>query len=143
MKRKKCNPEAGFCIFQSGEENNSGLFLLPNCAKSVNETDFLEMIGRLRINPVIGEKIAISLDLTYLDDEEIEGNLCMANIEEVLPEFREICTNKDIRNYVSSILRTSDFEKIKNYGTTRIKIPFPENSKTFWTFVEEDRQRYN
>lgn len=143
MKRKKCYPESGFFIFQSGEENNSGLFLLPNYAKSGYATGFLEMIGRLRINPVIGEKIAVGIGLTYLDEEEIAGNLCMAHIEEVLPEFREICTNKDIRSYVSSILRTSDFEKIKNSGITKIKISFPENSKTFWTLVEEDRQSHN
>ncbi len=143
MNRKECNTESGFFIFQSGEENNSGLFLLPKCAKLNYTVAFLEVIVRLRINPEIGEKIAVGLGLTYLDKEKGGGNLCMANNEEVLPEFREICTDKDLRSYVSSILRSSDFEKIKNYGTTKIKIPFPDNSKTFWALVEEDRQKYN
>ena len=141
MKRNEAKKESDFFIFQVEEENNSGLFLLTEFEKLNHTAAILELIDRLKINPEIGEKIAFGLGLTYLEKKERGDNLCMANSEEVLPEFREICTDKDLRSYVSSILRSSDFEKIKTNALIKIKIPFPDNSKSFWALVEEDRQK--
>tara|TARA_B100000408_G_scaffold111340_1_gene88217 strand:+ start:44 stop:469 length:426 start_codon:yes stop_codon:yes gene_type:complete len=140
MKRNEAKMEPDFFIFQVERENNSGLFLLSEFEKLRHTLDILNLIDRLKINPEIGEKIALRLGLTFLEMEERGDNLCMANSKEVLPEFREICTDKDLRSYVFSILRSSDFEKIKTNALIKIKIPFPDNSKSFWALVEEYRQ---
>jgi predicted helicase len=65
--------------------------------------------GEFRIpnlNLEIVNKIAKQLGLTFVPEKELEGNVCMANNDEVRPEFRQTLAPIDVLDYIYAVLHS-------------------------------------
>ena len=91
------------------------------------------------INQEVISKFEKNLQLTFIDTFGEEGNLCLANNEEVTPAFRTIFTRKDLLLYVAGKLQSISAGKNSTPGTAPLYIPFPKNSDIFWRMVEAGR----
>lgn len=90
------------------------------------------------LNVEIINQIAKQLGLTFVAENEPEGNVCMANNPEVRPEFRETFAPIDILDYIYAVLHSPTYrEKYKEFLKIDFpKIPYPKDTKTFWELVE-------
>ncbi|UMB59525.1 hypothetical protein MHL31_10585 [Lutibacter sp. A80] len=70
------------------------------------------------------------LGLTYLENTDLQGNLCFVNNSEVLSEFKTVFTKKDIIRYVISSLNKTIFDSEKD------EIQLPINAHNFWEKVK-------
>ena len=103
---------------------------------ALNEpTEVLKRIPNL--NPEIVDKIAKKLGLAFVPEKEPEGNVCMANSDEVRPEYKQNFAPIDILDYIYAVLHSPTYrEKYKEFLKIDFpKIPFPKDSKTFWDLV--------
>jgi predicted helicase len=96
--------------------------------------------GEFRIpnlNLEIVNKIAKQLGLAFVAEKELEGNVCMANNDEIRPEFRQTLAPIDILDYIYAVLHSPTYrEKYKEFLKIDFpKIPYPKDSKTFWDLV--------
>lgn len=62
----------------------------------------------------------------------------MAESSEVIPQFREICTGRDLLNYVIAIINSDEnLEELKDReNINSIRIAFPKDTIEFWEQVE-------
>ena len=136
MNNDKSKTESQFRLFHHNQ-SEPGLFLLTSTAAVLlDRKSFYNYIDVLQINMKMAEKIAKRLNLTYLVDTENTGNLCMANTEEVLTEFRDICRAQDLRRYVIAMIRSSEgCEQFNRLALIDTKIAFPESIQKFWEVV--------
>ncbi|MEO8821005.1 MAG: type ISP restriction/modification enzyme [Ginsengibacter sp.] len=65
------------------------------------------------ISPEIIGQISKALELSFINDEEMErtGEVCFANSPEVRPEFRLTFTSKDAIDYLYAVLYSAEFHK--------------------------------
>ncbi|UQD55975.1 type ISP restriction/modification enzyme [Flavobacterium sp. K5-23] len=98
-----------------------------------------EIAARIpNLNPEIVNKIAKKLGLAFVAEKEVYGNVCMANNDEVIPDFRDNFAPIDILDYIYAVLHSPTYrEKYKEFLKIDFpKIPFPKDTKTFWELVE-------
>ena len=90
------------------------------------------------LNLEIVTQIAKQLGLTFVPEKEPEGNVCMANSDEVRPEFRQNFAPIDILDYIYAVLHSPTYrEKYKEFLKIDFpKIPYPKDFKTFWELVK-------
>lgn len=89
------------------------------------------------LNERIVQKIEANLGLTFLDDKEIQNNVCFANRNEVRWEFKEIFTQKDLLNYNYALLFSSDYRE-KNIKFLKVSIEsvvLSARKEEFWKLV--------
>jgi|SRR6185437_12112986 len=83
------------------------------------------------INPEILKQISEKLQLSFINDEEMQrlGEVCFANSPEVRPEFRLTFTSKDVLDYLYAILYSTEFQKEfeKHLKTDLKSIPAPSD----------------
>ena len=98
--------------------------------------------GIPNVNPEIVSKIATQLGLTFVPEKEPEGNVCMANNDEVRTEYKQTFAPIDILDYIYAVLHSSNYrEKYKEFLKIDFpKIPYPKDSKTFWDLVALGKQ---
>lgn len=89
------------------------------------------------LNPEIVNQIAKKLGLTFVAEKEKEGNVCMANSDEVRPEYKQTFAPIDLLDYIYAVLHSPTYrEKYKEFLKIDFpKIPYPKDSKTFWELV--------
>jgi predicted helicase len=89
------------------------------------------------LNLEIVTQIAKQLGLAFVAEKEPEGNVCMANNDEVRPEFKQTFAPIDILDYIYAVLHSPAYrEKYKEFLKIDFpKIPYPKDSKTFWDLV--------
>jgi predicted helicase len=89
------------------------------------------------LNQEIVNKIAKQLGLSFVPEKEPVGNVCMANSNEVLPEYRRKFAPIDILDYIYAVLHSPTYrEKYKEFLKIDFpKIPYPRDSKIFWELV--------
>ena len=89
------------------------------------------------LNTEIVTKIAKQLGLAFVPEKELEGNVCMANNDEIRPEFRQTLAPIDVLDYIYAVLHSPTYrEKYKEFLKIDFpKIPYPKDSKTFWELV--------
>ncbi|MFH6959547.1 type ISP restriction/modification enzyme [Flavobacterium aquidurense] len=89
------------------------------------------------LNPEIVAKIAKQLGLSFVPEKEAEGTVCMANNDEVRPEFRQNFAPIDILDYIYAVLHSPTYrEKYKEFLKIDFpRVPYPKDSKTFWELV--------
>jgi predicted helicase len=75
--------------------------------------------------------------LAFVPEKELEGNVCMANNDEIRPEFRQTLAPIDVLDYIYAVLHSPTYrEKYKEFLKIDFpKIPYPKDSKTFWELV--------
>jgi predicted helicase len=74
------------------------------------------------LNMEIVNQIAVNLGLTFVPEKEPEGNVCMANNNEVRDDFKTTFAPIDILDYIYAVLHSPTYrEKYKEF----LKIDFP------------------
>jgi predicted helicase len=123
-------------MYRRGGPSSFPLYLYPKENGQLSTGETQERIPNL--NPEIVAKIAMQLGLTFAPEKEPEGNVCMANNDEVRPEFRQHFAPIDILDYIYAVLHSPSYrEKYKEFLKIDFpKIPYPKDSKTFWELVE-------
>ncbi|HPE77976.1 MAG TPA: hypothetical protein PLC80_17915 [Draconibacterium sp.] len=90
------------------------------------------------INPEIVKQLAEKLNLTYVPERELEGNVCFINNPEVRPDFRVSFSSIDIQNYIYAVLLSpANCNKYSEFLETGFpRLPNPRDAVTFWQLVE-------
>ncbi len=118
-----------------GAESIAPLYLYPETNGQLSTEQTATRIPNL--NPEIVNKIAKQLGLAFVPEKELEGNVCMANNDEIRPEFRQTLAPIDMLDYIYAVLHSPTYrEKYKEFLKIDFpKIPYPKDSKTFWELV--------
>ncbi len=126
---------------------NQEFLISQNLFKQITETKYIyqsDFIDRNDIEKLINlDKSTINgivqkLGLTFIL-ENANGNLCFAtNNDELQDAFKQVFTASDLLDYIYAVLHSPTY--IKQYKELQkedfIKIPYPEDTDTFWQFVE-------
>ena len=81
----------------------------------------------------LAEKISEKLGLTFINEEESSGNVCLANSDELRPEFKETFTLSDMLYYELAILNPLNIED-KNKSLLALDL-VPKDRNSFWDLV--------
>jgi predicted helicase len=89
------------------------------------------------LEPEALRRVEEKLKLTYVTENSVEGNVCMANSSEVRDAYKDVFNSKDLQNYLyavlnSSLSRTKYRSALKAYI---FQIPFPSDQEQFWKLV--------
>lgn len=97
--------------------------------------------NNLNLSSEVISNIARSLGLSFITEQEEEGNVCMANNEEVRDDFRLTFTPIDIVDYVYAVLNSPGFIAKCGHSVEleTLRIPYP-TSENFWELVREGRE---
>ncbi|WP_144962440.1 type ISP restriction/modification enzyme [Gillisia sp. Hel_I_86] len=121
---------------QFGAGNVFPLYLYPEINKQQNLPEHTERTPNLK-KEIVGQ-IAENLGLTFIAKKEVEGNVCMANNEDVRPDFRQTFAPIDILDYIYAVLHSHAYrEKYKEslkIGFPRV--PYPKNTDSFWKLIK-------
>ena len=92
------------------------------------------------LNPKLITKIEEILQLSFIDKEETEGNLCMAQSEEIRPDFRESFTLKDLLNYILGFSHSEEHQqKLPLFPEKGVfAVPLPQDSEEFWKMTAKE-----
>ncbi len=128
-----------------GEVNNNGfsvprLFLqLYDSTNGNKNADDLAAKVIAAIDPVVIQKIAADLGLSFVRIKEKEGEVCFMNSEEVRPEFRLSFAPVDLYRYICAVLQDPLYktytEKMPQAGL--LHIPYPKDAVDFWEMVKK------
>ena len=83
-------------------------------------------------------QIALKLKLTFITEEEPEGNVCMANNREVRPEYKNTFAPVDLLDYIYAVLHSPAYrEKYKEFLKIDFpRVPYPTDQVKFWQLVQ-------
>jgi len=76
-------------------------------------------------------EVAKRLDLTYLENEGKEDNLCFANNEQLRPAFKIFFSKTDVVDYIKRKLQEKDFD------ISIEEVSFPESADDFWQLAKQ------
>lgn len=90
------------------------------------------------LNPLIIKQISESLGLTFTNEKENESNVCLANSDEVRPEFKQSFAPIDLLDYIYAVLHSPSYrEKYKEFLKIDFpRVPMPSDQNTFWNLVQ-------
>ena len=89
------------------------------------------------LDAAIVQRIAANLGLQFVPEKEMAGNVCMANSEEVRPEYRPTFAPIDILDYIYAVLHSPTYrETYKEFLKIDFpRVPYPKDAATFWSLV--------
>lgn len=110
------------------------LYLYPKTSQQQTTNNKPERTPNFNIE-IISE-IEKSLGLSFVPEREI-GNVCMANNEEVRPEFRTEFAPIDVLDYIYAVLHSPAYrEKYKEFLKIDFpRVPYPTSAEKFWDLV--------
>jgi len=90
------------------------------------------------LDPEIIQQIEKALGLTFVHEKEAEGNVCMANSDEVRDDFKTTFAPIDLLDYIYAVLHSPEYrEKYKEFLKIDFpRVPYPQDSEVFWKLVE-------
>lgn len=107
-----------------------------------NADDFVAKVIAA-IDPMVIQKIAADLGLSFVKVKEKESEVCFMNSEEVRPEFRLSFAPVDLYHYICAVLQDPLYktytEKMPEAQT--LHIPYPKDAVGFWGMVKKGGQR--
>lgn len=111
------------------------LYLYPETSEQ--QTTNQEPQRKPNLNMEIVAEIEKSLGLSFVPEQE-EGNVCMANNEEVRPEFRSVFAPIDLLDYIYAVLHSPAYrEKYKEFLKIDFpRVPYPKDADKFWELVK-------
>lgn len=123
-------------MYRRGGPSSFPLYLYPETNGQLSTEQTAARTPNL--NSEIVAKIAKQLGLAFVSEKEPQGNVCMANNDEVRPEFKQNFAPLDILDYIYAVLHSPSYrEKYKEFLKIDFpKIPYPKDVKTFWELVE-------
>lgn len=121
-------------MFRRGGPSVFPLYLYP----PVSSQTTIDQIKRTpNLNLGIVQEIATLLGLSFVPEKETEGNVCMADSEEVRPEYRQTFAPIDILDYIYAVLHSPTYrETYKEFLKIDFpRVPYPKDAQTFWALV--------
>lgn len=90
------------------------------------------------LNTEILSKIEESMQLSFVPEKEVGGNVCMANSEEVRDDFKTSFAPIDLLDYIYAVLHSPEYrEKYKEFLKIDFpRVPYPQDSEKFWQLVQ-------
>ncbi|RTZ09849.1 DNA methyltransferase [Flavobacterium sp. GSP27] len=90
------------------------------------------------LNPDIVKQIANGLGMTFINEKEIESNVCFANSYEVRPEFKQSFAPIDLLDYIYAVLHSPTYrENYKEFLKIDFpRVPVPPDHLEFWKLVK-------
>ena len=127
-------------MFRRGGVNLFPLYLYPETNGQLSTGGTQERTPNL--NQEIVTQIAKQLGLAFVPEKEPEGNVCMANNDEVRAEYKQTFAPIDILDYIYAVLHSPTYrEKYKEFLKIDFpKIPYPKDATTFWSLVALGKQ---
>lgn len=88
--------------------------------------------------PQLVEDLSRHLELTFIPEKLSGRNVCLANAEEVRPEYRTTFSSSDLLNYFYAVLHSPAYrEKYKEFQKVDLsRMPYPKVVVAFWRLVE-------
>ncbi len=113
------------------------LYLYPETSEQ-QTTDSEQLTRTPNLNPEILSKIEESLQLNFVPEKEVGGNVCMANSEEVRDDFKISFAPIDLLDYIYAVLHSPEYrEKYKEFLKIDFpRVPYPQDSENFWQLVK-------
>lgn len=120
-------------LYQETEEEISEKLKESTCEQTVLNT--LEKGNGLE--PETIRKLEEELRLTFVAENRVEGNVCMANSPEIRDEYKDVFDNKDLLDYIFAVLHSTRYRaKYRgSFSTDYFQIPCPDDQKVFWKLV--------
>ena len=89
------------------------------------------------LNPAIVQEIATQLGLSFVPEKETGGNVCMADSEEVRPEYRQTFAPIDLLDYIYAVLHSPSYrETYREFLKIDFpRVPYPKDAAAFWALV--------
>ena len=89
------------------------------------------------IDPVVIQRIATNLGLSFVPEKEKESEVCFINSEDVRPEFKLSFAPVDLFDYILAVLHHSYNARHKPLPETdHLTIPYPKDAVGFWELVK-------
>ncbi len=110
------------------------LYLYP---ETIAQTTIDQIERTPNLNPAIVQEIATRLGLSFVPEKETGGNVCLADSEEVRPEYRQTFAPIDILDYIYAVLHSPTYrETYKEFLKIDFpRVPYPKDAQTFWALV--------
>lgn len=88
--------------------------------------------------PQAVEYITRHLELIFVPKNVSGGNVCLANAEEVRPEYRTTFSSGDLLNYFYAVLHLPEYRgRYKEFLKAEFSgIPYPKETVAFWRLAE-------
>jgi predicted helicase len=110
--------------------------------KQILLNHFLETTNNLSILKEMAQKVIDTLALTFIIENEVQGNVCFANSSELRTEYRETFRSVDLQNYIYATLHSMEYQETQQELSKRDlpPIPIPKDRTEFWKLVELGRE---
>lgn len=90
------------------------------------------------LNPEIVKQIAEKVDLGFVPEKEVEGNVCFISSPEVRDDYKTTFAPIDVLDYIYAVLHSPTYrEKYKEFLKIDFpRVPYPKDADTFWKLVK-------
>ncbi|SMD45994.1 hypothetical protein SAMN00777080_4668 [Aquiflexum balticum DSM 16537] len=122
-------------MFRRGGPNIFPLYLYP---ESSNQLEIGNSPSRKpNLNMEIVQEIANGLEIGFVPEKTEEGNVCLAESEDVRPEYRQHFAPVDLLDYIYAVLHSPSYrEKYKEFLKIDFpRVPYPKDTEVFWKLV--------
>lgn len=111
-------------------------FLIPKKNLEEKSGQLIEKIPVSELKPKVINEFEKRLGLSYAEDPP-EFNLCMANSDEVMADFKFSFTARDLQDYIRGYLNSSPGrETFRRSDSEFVEISYPDTPDTFWELAE-------
>jgi len=88
--------------------------------------------------PALVGHISRRFGLLFIPEKAAEGNVCLANVEEVRPEYRSTFSSTDLLNYIYALSHTSSYlaRFAKAVECNDFDLLIPKDAPNFWWLAE-------
>lgn len=115
-------------FLQNTENQKIPIFILKDTSSSTS---------KIILNREVISCFSKTLGLLYLSENEITGNVCFANSDEIQHDFKTTLTKSDLLEYTLGCLKT-EMKVTKRLDATRLKLP--KKPEEFWKMVQFSRE---
>ena len=75
------------------------------------------------ITPKLISQFEKATELTFINENEVAGNVCYANDATLRPDFKTTFTEKDLKHYILGLPQTQN-------------LTLPKDAATFWKTID-------
>lgn len=118
-----------------GAGNAFPLYLYPESSGQLNLGSSETRTPNLNLEIV--DQIATGLGLTFVPEKGEEGEVCFAESDEVMPEYRQTFAPIDLLDYIYAVLHSPSYrETYKEFLKIDFpRVPYPTDVEEFWRLV--------
>ena len=130
---------AGFSIYDV-LETETGKISSINPTKTLEKTLDRLSTGKFSFNPKIIQRFSKQTGLGFDPKLNAEGNVCLANHEDVRPEYRLNFGYIDLVDYLYAVLHEPSYKELFKSPVKVPMLPYPKDLAAFWQLVQKGRE---